>query len=81
MSQETNPTAIVELPKNNPIEELWETPDHWKLFVDRASNDKGAGSSIVLITPEGMAIEQAIKLEFTTSNNESSYEALLAGLR
>ena len=27
-----------------------------------------------------MAIEQAIKLEFTTLNNESEYKALLSGL-
>lgn len=36
---------------------------------------------IVLITPHGLALEQAIKLEFTASNNDSEYEALLAGLR
>ena len=62
-------------------EDLWELIDHWTLFVDGASNVRGAGMGIVLITPNGLALEQAIKLEFTASNNDSEYEALLAGLR
>ncbi|GMP46078.1 hypothetical protein CsSME_00014370 [Camellia sinensis var. sinensis] len=53
----------------------------WKLFVDGASNRHGAGLGIVLTSPEGMIIEQAITLGFPASNNEAEYEALLAGLR
>ena len=61
--------------------DLWAIPDHWTLFVDRASNNRGEGTGIVLIIPDGMALEQAIKLEFIASNNESEYKALLAELR
>ncbi|XP_028109536.1 uncharacterized protein LOC114308194 [Camellia sinensis] len=53
----------------------------WKLFVDGASNRHGAGLGIVLTSPDGLIIEQAITLGFPASNNEAEYEALLAGLR
>ncbi|CAL9029676.1 unnamed protein product [Prunus brigantina] len=55
--------------------------DIWQLHVDRASNQKGAGAGVVIITPDGTLLEQAITLGFSTSNNEAEYEALLAGLR
>ncbi|KAI5335177.1 hypothetical protein L3X38_025310 [Prunus dulcis] len=48
----------------------------WQLHVDEASNHKGAGASVVIITLDGTLLEQAITLGFSTSNNE----ALLAGL-
>jgi ribonuclease HI len=51
------------------------------LRVDGASNQKGAGAGLVIITPDGTMLEQAITLGFPTSNNEAEYEALLAGLR
>ncbi|XP_028058479.1 uncharacterized protein LOC114262317 [Camellia sinensis] len=53
----------------------------WKLFVDRAANRHGVELGIVLTSPDGLIIEQAITLGFPTSNNEAEYEALLAGLR
>jgi ribonuclease HI len=53
----------------------------WKLFVDGASNMRGAGAGAVLISPEGLILEQAIRLGFLASNNEAEYEALLIGLR
>ena len=53
----------------------------WELFVDGASNSKGSGAGIVLISPEGQTLEQAVRLKFTASNNEAEYEALLIGLR
>ena len=36
---------------------------------------------MILITPEGHRIHCAIRFDFTASNNEAEYEALLAGLR
>jgi ribonuclease HI len=42
---------------------------------------KGAGAGAVLISPEGLILEQAVKLGFLASNNETEYEALLIGLR
>ncbi|CAL2226480.1 unnamed protein product [Prunus armeniaca] len=53
----------------------------WQLRVDGASNQKGAGAGVVIITPDGTLLEQAITLGFPASNNEAEYEALLAGLR
>ncbi len=53
----------------------------WKLFVDGASNVKGAGAGAVLISPEGLILEQAMRLGFLGSNNEDEYEALLINLR
>ncbi|KAI5335978.1 hypothetical protein L3X38_026112 [Prunus dulcis] len=54
--------------------------DMWQLHVDGASNHKGAGAGVVIITPDGTLLEQAITLGFSASNNEAEYEALLAGL-
>uniref|UniRef100_A0A2N9HGA7 Uncharacterized protein n=1 Tax=Fagus sylvatica TaxID=28930 RepID=A0A2N9HGA7_FAGSY len=53
----------------------------WKLFVDGASNMKGAGAGAVLVSPEGLVLEQAVRLGFLASNNKAEYEALLIGLR
>ena len=53
----------------------------WELFVDGASNSKGSGVGIVLVSPEGLVLEQAVLLKFSTSNNEAEYEALLIGLK
>lgn len=53
----------------------------WKLFVDGTSNRHGTGLGIVFILPDGLTIEQVIKLGFPTSNNEAEYEALLVGLK
>ncbi|BFG32443.1 hypothetical protein CerSpe_187170 [Prunus speciosa] len=55
--------------------------DMWQLRVDGASNQKGAGAGVVIITPDGTLLEQAIRFGFQASNNEAKYEALLAGLR
>jgi ribonuclease HI len=58
-----------------------EGSSEWKLFVDGASNMKGAGAGAVLVSPEGLILEQAVRLGFLASNNEAEYEALLIGLR
>ncbi|XP_021808476.1 uncharacterized protein LOC110752181 [Prunus avium] len=55
--------------------------DMWQFRVDGASNQKGVGAGVVIITPDGTLLEQAITLGFPASNNEAKYEALLAGLR
>jgi hypothetical protein len=53
----------------------------WELFVDGASNSKGSGAGIVLVSPEGLVLEQAVRLRFSASNIEAEYEALMIGLR
>ena len=53
----------------------------WELFVDGASNCKGSGAGIVLVSSEGLVLEQAVWLGFLASNNEAKYEALIVGLK
>lgn len=48
--------------------------------MDDSSNDRKSGARIILISPEGHKFHSGVKFEFTTSNNEAEYEALLAGL-
>ncbi|XP_028063793.1 uncharacterized protein LOC114267011 [Camellia sinensis] len=54
--------------------------DIWQMYCDGSSNQCGSREGIVIITPEGAIIEQAVKLGFNASNNEAEYEALLNGL-
>ena len=46
--------------------------------MDRASRQTGADIGLQLKSPGGDLIEQAIRLGFSASNNESEYEAILA---
>uniref|UniRef100_A0A2N9EAF7 Uncharacterized protein n=1 Tax=Fagus sylvatica TaxID=28930 RepID=A0A2N9EAF7_FAGSY len=39
------------------------------------------GQESLLISPEGLVLEQAVRLKFSASNNEAEYEAMLIGLR
>ena len=52
----------------------------WTLNVDGASRQTEAGIGLQLKSPIGEKIEQAIRLGFNASNNESEYEAILAGI-
>ena len=47
------------------------------MYVDGASNQKGFGVGLVLISPEKVIIEKSLRLDFLTTNNESEYEALM----
>ena len=53
----------------------------WILYVDSAANSRCSGLGIVLISPKGELLEQAVKLNFSASNNEAEYEAFLHCLR
>ncbi|KAM1849095.1 hypothetical protein ACFX14_013154 [Malus domestica] len=55
--------------------------DFWHLYVDSVSTYKGSEVGIVLVTPNGSMLEQAIPIGFKVSNYEAEYEALLAGLQ
>jgi hypothetical protein len=70
--KELNKTAFQE---DSPENSRW-----WKIYVDGASNAKGSGTGVVIITPNETVIEQSIRLDFKASNNEAEYEAVLAGL-
>ena len=52
----------------------------WKVYVDGASNQKGSGIGLVLISPEKVIIKKSLRLDFSATNNEAEYEALLIGM-
>ena len=53
----------------------------WILEIDGSSKAIEGGSGMVLQSPEGLSITQAIKFAFSTSNNEVKYEAMLLRLQ
>ena len=55
-------------------------PPFWKVYVDGASNERGSGMGLVLISPEKLTIEKLLRLGFSATNNEVEYEALLEGV-
>ena len=52
----------------------------WEVYVDGASNQKGYGVGLVLISPEKVIVEKSLRLDFSAMNNEAEYEALLMGM-
>ena len=52
----------------------------WEVYTDGATNQKGSGVGIVLISPKKITVEKSLSLGFPSTNNEAKYEALLAGL-
>nr|XP_017221509.1 PREDICTED: uncharacterized protein LOC108198257 [Daucus carota subsp. sativus] len=58
------------------IPELW-----WTVHTDGAVNNDGAGAGIVLVSPEGHRLLNAIHFTFQLSNNDAEYEALVGGLK
>ncbi|XP_058223229.1 uncharacterized protein LOC131332938 [Rhododendron vialii] len=55
--------------------------DAWRLIVDGASNVHGVGAGIVLVSPSGTVHESVVSIGYTAMNNETEYEALIAGLQ
>ncbi|GKD25258.1 reverse transcriptase domain-containing protein [Tanacetum coccineum] len=53
----------------------------WTLFTDSLSCIDGLGAGLILTSPDGAEFTYALRFQFTASNNEAEYEALLAGLR
>ncbi|XP_060972480.1 uncharacterized protein LOC115717832 [Cannabis sativa] len=53
----------------------------WTLYVDGASNSEGSGGGIILISPSNFKVHAALRFEFSASNNEAEYEALIAELK
>ena len=48
--------------------------------MNGASNQKGLGVGIVLVTLEKLVMDKSLRLGFSATNNEAKYEALLAGI-
>ncbi|GKF24073.1 reverse transcriptase domain-containing protein, partial [Tanacetum coccineum] len=51
------------------------------LFTNGSSCVDGSGAGLILKSPEGTEFTYALRFQFTDSNNEAEYEALIAGLR
>ena len=52
----------------------------WEVYIDGASNQKGSRIGLVLISPEKVIIEKSLILDFSATNNEAEYKALLIGM-
>ena len=52
----------------------------WEVHVNEASNQKGSGVGLVLMSPKKVVIEKYLRLDFSTTNNEAEYETLLEGM-
>lgn len=53
----------------------------WHVYVDGATNTRGSGIRIVMISPEGVRLEKSMRLGFCASNSEVKYEAFIYGLK
>ena len=52
----------------------------WKVYVDGVENQRGSELGLVLVSPEKITIEKSLRLDFSVTNNEAEYEALLEGM-
>ncbi|GJY10985.1 reverse transcriptase domain-containing protein [Tanacetum coccineum] len=76
-----NNPRVEDIPESsNAREDL--TPDlrAWGLYTDEASNNEGSEAGLILIAPDDVEYSYALRLNFSNSNNDAEYEALLAGL-
>ena len=48
--------------------------------MDGASNQKGSGVRLVLMSPKKVVIKKSLRLDFLATNNEAKYETLLEGM-
>ncbi|KAK0587832.1 hypothetical protein LWI29_029584 [Acer saccharum] len=53
----------------------------WEMFVDGSSNRHGSGAEIIIITPDGILTQTALRFDFRATNNVAEYEALVTGLQ
>ncbi|GJU05758.1 reverse transcriptase domain-containing protein [Tanacetum coccineum] len=84
-------SATAEVPNNPRVEDIPEPsnargdlthgPKAWRLYTDGASNNEGFGAGLILIAPDDVEYSYALRLNFSNSNNDVEYEALLARLR
>ncbi|XP_024190639.1 uncharacterized protein LOC112194654 [Rosa chinensis] len=56
------------------------TNNHWTMYFDGSSTEFSVGVGIVVETPEGQKFQFAFQLDFTCTNNQAEYEALIVGL-
>nr|GEV52931.1 reverse transcriptase domain-containing protein [Tanacetum cinerariifolium] len=64
-----------ESPQNAPAGETQQDP--WTLFTDGSSCVDGSSAGLILASLEGTKFTYALRFQFTASNNEAEYEALI----
>uniref|UniRef100_A0A2N9H0S8 Integrase catalytic domain-containing protein n=1 Tax=Fagus sylvatica TaxID=28930 RepID=A0A2N9H0S8_FAGSY len=64
---------------DEPTEDVEQT-SKWTMNIDGSSTKDSGGIGVVLRSPKGDTIKQAVRLQYPTTNNEAEYEALLTGL-
>ncbi|XP_075669642.1 uncharacterized protein LOC142639326 [Castanea sativa] len=69
-NMEDKPAGVVFLQK----------PLSWRVYIDGATNQRGFGMGLVMVSPEGIVIEKFLRLGFSATNNKAEYEALLVGM-
>ena len=53
----------------------------WMLYIDGASSTKGCGVGVIFEKVGDIMLEISVKFDFSVSNNQAEYEALIAGLQ
>ena len=73
---------IMEFTSTEPIETTQLASDLpiWRLSIDGAPNAQGSGAGLILISPDGINVEYALRFGFQVSNNEAEYEVVIVGL-
>ena len=51
----------------------------WRVYVDGATNQRGFGVGLVLVSPK-ITIEKSLRLDFSATNNKAEYQAQLVGM-
>ena len=69
-SMDGKPLGVVSMPG----------PPCWKVYIDGTANQRRSGVGVVLESPKKTIIEKSLRLEFSATNNEAEYEALLQGM-
>ena len=55
-------------------------PLSWKAYVDGTKNQRESGVGLVVVSPKRIIIEKFLRLDFSATNSEVEYEALLVGM-
>ena len=55
--------------------------DYWTVYTDGSSALGIGGVRVILLTPEKDAFRYRVNLQFSATNNEAEYEAILMSLR
>jgi len=71
--------ALVDFAAELTPQSIDEKGSKWILYVDGSSNSRSCGAGVVLEGPGEIVVEQALKFEFKTSNNQAEYEAIIVG--